>query len=148
MNIVVLDAATLAGVSLDPLREFGTVTQYDTTSPEQLMSRIQSADVIVTNKVVLNADALSQLPNLRLICVAATGTNNIDLEAARAHNIAVTNVAGYSTPSVVLHTFTLLGNLMSNIHATRRIVLMVPGNAANCSVVWTTQFTICRANAL
>ncbi|TMP29265.1 glycerate dehydrogenase [Pseudoalteromonas rubra] len=116
MNIVVLDAATLAGVSLDPLREFGAVTEYDTTSAEQLMSRIQNAEVVVTNKVVLNADALSQLPNLRLICVAATGTNNIDLEAARAHNIAVTNVAGYSTPSVVLHTFTLLGNLMSNIH--------------------------------
>ncbi|WP_046005543.1 D-2-hydroxyacid dehydrogenase [Pseudoalteromonas rubra] len=116
MNIVVLDAATLAGVSLDPLRKFGTVTEYDTTSAEQLMSRIQSAEVVVTNKVVLNADTLSQLPNLRLICVAATGTNNIDLEAARAHNIAVTNVAGYSTPSVVLHTFTLLGNLMSNIH--------------------------------
>ncbi|WP_125781708.1 D-2-hydroxyacid dehydrogenase [Pseudoalteromonas rubra] len=116
MNIVVLDAATLAGVSLDPLRKFGTVTEYDTTSAEQLMPRIRSAEVVVTNKVVLNADALSQLPNLRLICVAATGTNNIDLEAARAHNIAVTNVAGYSTPSVVLHTFTLLGNLMSNIH--------------------------------
>ncbi|MCF2911130.1 D-2-hydroxyacid dehydrogenase [Pseudoalteromonas sp. DL2-H2.2] len=116
MNIVVLDAATLAGVSLSPLRKFGTVTEYDTTSAEQLMSRIHSAEVVVTNKVVLNADALSQLPHLRLICVAATGTNNIDLEAARAHNIAVTNVAGYSTPSVVLHTFTLLGNLMSNIH--------------------------------
>ncbi|MCG7537309.1 D-2-hydroxyacid dehydrogenase [Pseudoalteromonas sp. OOF1S-7] len=116
MNIVVLDAATLAGVSLDPLRKFGTVTQYDTTSPTQLLSRLQGASVVVTNKVVLDASTLSQLPDLRLICVAATGTNNIDLEAARARTIAVTNVAGYSTASVVLHTFTLLGNLMSNIH--------------------------------
>ncbi|MCG7563436.1 D-2-hydroxyacid dehydrogenase [Pseudoalteromonas sp. McH1-42] len=116
MNIVVLDAATLAGVSLDPLRKHGTVTEYQTTSPNQLLSRLNGADVVVTNKVVLNADTLSKLPDLKLICVAATGTNNIDLEAARSHNIAVTNVAGYSTPSVVLHTFTLLGNLMSNIH--------------------------------
>ena len=59
---------------------------------------------------------MAQLPQLKLICVAATGTNNIDLPAAKAHNIAVTNVAGYSTPSVVQHTFTLITNLLGNTH--------------------------------
>ncbi|OCQ20791.1 glycerate dehydrogenase [Pseudoalteromonas luteoviolacea] len=116
MNIVVLDAATLAGADLSPLANFGTVTTYEHTVDEQIASRIQDANVIVSNKVQLNERHFAQAPQLKLICVAATGTNNIDLAAARTAGIAVTNVAGYSTPSVVQHTFTLLGNLMTNIH--------------------------------
>ncbi|KZN65573.1 D-2-hydroxyacid dehydrogenase [Pseudoalteromonas luteoviolacea] len=116
MIIVVLDAATLAGVDLSPLMKFGTVTTYDHTTAEQVHHRIQDANVVISNKVQLNESHFVQAPKLKLICVAATGTNNIDLAAARAAGIAVTNVAGYSTPSVVQHTFTLLGNLMTNIH--------------------------------
>ncbi|KZN49420.1 D-2-hydroxyacid dehydrogenase [Pseudoalteromonas luteoviolacea] len=116
MNIVVLDAATLAGVDLSPLHAFGTVTTYEYTQPSEVDSRIQQANIIISNKVQLNATHFAIAPDLKLICVAATGTNNIDLVAAKDAGIAVTNVAGYSTPSVVQHTFTLLGNLMSNIH--------------------------------
>jgi Lactate dehydrogenase and related dehydrogenases len=65
---------------------------------------------------VLNRETISQLKNLKLICVSATGTNNVDLEAAKDHGIAVTNVAGYSTPSVVQHTFSLITNLLGNTH--------------------------------
>ncbi|MFY8283871.1 D-2-hydroxyacid dehydrogenase [Pseudoalteromonas sp. SSMSWG5] len=116
MNITVLDAATLANTSLDALAQLGKLTCYDLTSQEQVVERCQNADVIISNKVVIDQHAMSQLTNLKLICVAATGTNNIDLEAAKEHNIAVTNVAGYSTPSVVQHTFTLITNLLGNTH--------------------------------
>ncbi|MEJ6475154.1 D-2-hydroxyacid dehydrogenase [Pseudoalteromonas piscicida] len=116
MQIVVLDAKTLAGTDLSPIAKLGALTSYDTTSSEDVLSRSKDADVIITNKVKLNADIIASLPHLKLICVAATGVNNIDLAAAKAHQVAVANVAGYSTPSVVQHTFTMLGNLMTNIH--------------------------------
>ncbi|WP_295504377.1 D-2-hydroxyacid dehydrogenase [uncultured Pseudoalteromonas sp.] len=116
MNITVLDAATLANTSLDALAQLGKLTCYDLTNQEQVVERSQDADVVISNKVVIDQHAMAKLTNLKLICVAATGTNNIDLEAAKKHNIAVTNVAGYSTPSVVQHTFTLITNLLGNTH--------------------------------
>lgn len=116
MNITVLDAATLANTSLDALAQLGKLTCYDLTAKEQVVERCQDADIVISNKVVIDQHAMSKLTNLKLICVAATGTNNIDLVAAKEHNIAVTNVAGYSTPSVVQHTFTLITNLLGNTH--------------------------------
>ena len=116
MNITVLDAATLANTSLDALAQLGKLTCYDLTAQEQVVKRCQDADIVISNKVVIDQNAMSKLTNLKLICVAATGTNNIDLSAAKEHNIAVTNVAGYSTPSVVQHTFTLITNLLGNTH--------------------------------
>ncbi|MCX2766610.1 D-2-hydroxyacid dehydrogenase [Pseudoalteromonas sp. B530] len=116
MQIVVLDAKTLAGTDLSPIAKLGTLTSYDTTSSEDIITRCKDAAVIITNKVQLTEQTIAALPQLQLICVAATGVNNIDLTAAKAHQIAVANVAGYSTPSVVQHTFTMLGNLMTNIH--------------------------------
>ncbi|KPZ73031.1 putative 2-hydroxyacid dehydrogenase [Pseudoalteromonas sp. P1-26] len=116
MNITVLDAATLANTSLDALAQLGKLTCYDLTAKEQVVERCQDADIVISNKVVIDQHAMSKLTNLKLICVAATGTNNIDLSAAKEHNIAVTNVAGYSTPSVVQHTFTLITNLLGNTH--------------------------------
>lgn len=116
MNITVLDAATLANTSLDALAQLGKLTCYDLTAKEQVVERCQDADIVISNKVVIDQHAMSKLTNLKLICVAATGTNNIDLVAAKEHGIAVTNVAGYSTPSVVQHTFTLITNLLGNTH--------------------------------
>ncbi|MCK8128814.1 D-2-hydroxyacid dehydrogenase [Pseudoalteromonas sp. 2CM39R] len=116
MNITVLDAATLANTSLDALAQLGKLTCYDLTAKEQVVERCQDADIVISNKVVIDQHAMSKLTNLKLICVAATGTNNIDLGAAKEYNIAVTNVAGYSTPSVVQHTFTLITNLLGNTH--------------------------------
>ena len=74
----------------------------------ELNEALASADVVVSNKVVLSDEQLSKARNLKLVCIAATGTNNIDLEAAARNNIAVCNVEGYATPSVVQHVFTLL----------------------------------------
>lgn len=116
MNITVLDTATLANTSLTKLEELGTVTCFDLTNPDKVLEHSQDAEILITNKVVINRDTMSQLPKLKLICVAATGTNNIDLEAAKELGIGVTNVAGYSTPSVVQHTFALITNLLGNTH--------------------------------
>jgi glycerate dehydrogenase len=116
MKIVLLDAKTLANNPLTPIESLGELTSYPMTSEDQIVARCINADIIITNKVVINAKTLAELPNLKLICVAATGTNNIDLAAAKTHSVAVCNVAGYSTPAVVQHTFTLLGNLMGNMH--------------------------------
>jgi len=116
MKIVLLDAATLANANLASLSTLGQLVEYQHTNKEQVLTHCKDADIVISNKVALDAKTLTELPNLKLICVAATGTNNIDLDAAKQLGIRVCNVAGYSTPSVVQHTFTLLGNLMTNIH--------------------------------
>ena len=81
---------------------------HNSTTAEETASRVREAAIVVSNKVILDAESLSQAKGLRLICVAATGTNNVDLAAARDLGIAVTNVAGYATPSVVQHVFSLI----------------------------------------
>ncbi len=107
MKVVFLDRATLGDdISLDKFKEFGEVEIYDTTSPTQTFERIKDADIIVTNKVVIDRQMM-QNSKLSLICVAATGMNNIDLKAANKLDITVKNVAGYSTPSVVQTTFAM-----------------------------------------
>ena len=108
MNIVLLDAKTLGDdLDLSSLDLFGTLTRYDTTSEEETLARIIDADIVITNKVVLCANILAQSKNLKLVCIAATGMNNVDLEAAKFQGIEVKNVAGYSTHSVVQHTFSM-----------------------------------------
>ena len=108
MNIVLLDAKTLGdNLDLSSLERFGTLTRYDTTSEDETVERIEVADIVITNKVVLCANILAQTKNLKLVCIAATGMNNVDLEAAKFQGIEVKNVAGYSTHSVVQHTFSM-----------------------------------------
>lgn len=105
MKIVILDAATLGDVDFSLFERFGEVQVYQTTLPSERIERIKDADIVVTNKVVIDKEAIDNAPNLKLICVAATGMNNIDLKYAQRKGIAVKNVAGYSTESVVQHTF-------------------------------------------
>ena len=116
MKIVFLDAATLGeDIDLSPIEAFGRLTVYDTTSPSQCAARIADAEIVITNKVVLDAKLLAQAPKLKLICVAATGMNNIDLDAAQRLGIAVKNVKGYSTRSVAQHTFAMLFYLLEQM---------------------------------
>ena len=112
MKIVVLDGSTLGEVSLEGLERFGTVEVHGMTAPGEVAERIRDAEVVLTNKVVLGGAELAAAPGLKLICVTATGYNNIDTEAARARNVAVSNVAGYSTPGVVSHTFAMAFRLL------------------------------------
>ena len=115
MKIVVLDAKTLGKSDLSALEKFGELVVYPTTAPNQTQERIIEADIVVTNKVVIDRALMQEAKNLKLICVAATGMNNIDLEAAKELGIKVKNVAGYSTTSVVQHTFALLFYLIEQL---------------------------------
>lgn len=106
MKIVCLDADTLGNdVDLDSVfGKFGEFVSYNMTEANQTVQRLQNADIVLTNKVLITKDVIAQT-NLKLICVTATGVNNIDLEAAKEANIPVKNVAGYSTNSVAQQTF-------------------------------------------
>lgn len=114
-KICILDALTLGeDADLSAFQALGEVSVYDSTAPEQVVERIKDCEIIITNKVVLNGSNLPYAPQVKLICVAATGTNNIDLEYTRSQNITVTNVAGYSTHSVAQHTFAMLFYLLES----------------------------------
>lgn len=106
MKIVCLDADTLGNdVDLDSVfGKFGEFVSYNMTDETQTIQRLQNADIVLTNKVLITKDIIAKT-NLKLICVTATGVNNIDLVAAKEANIPVKNVAGYSTNSVVQQTF-------------------------------------------
>lgn len=101
--------------NINLLEQFGEVTYYPTTAPDQISARIKDADIVITNKVVLDRNTIAQAENLKLICVAATGTNNVDKVAAREHGIAVKNAEGYSSNSVAQGTFALLLHLLADI---------------------------------
>ncbi len=108
MKIVLLDAKTLGDdLDLGVFDAFGEVTLYQTTTAEETSGRISDAEIVITNKVVITREMMQNSPKLKLVCIAATGMNNVDLEAAEALGITVKNVAGYSTQSVVQHTFAM-----------------------------------------
>ncbi|MEN4045678.1 D-2-hydroxyacid dehydrogenase [Sulfurimonas sp. NW15] len=113
-TIVLLDTLTFGDTDLSCFDKLGSVTAYKTTLPQETLKRITDAEVIVTNKVVITKEHMQHAKNLKLICVAATGMNNVDLEAAKEFGIAVKNVAGYSTDSVIQHTFSMLFYLIGH----------------------------------
>lgn len=115
MKLVFLDAGTLFGVSnLDILSQFGECQFHHHSQPSEIVDRLSNAAIAITNKVVIGRNEMKALPDLRLICVAATGMNNIDLEAARELNIAVKNVSGYSTHSVAQITWGMIFHLLNH----------------------------------
>lgn len=114
-KLVVLDGKTLGNIDYNMLKEFGECVVYHMTDKVDVAERIKDANVVLTNKVVLNEENLKEAKNLELICEMATGFNNIDIEYAKKNNIAVTNVAGYSTNTVVQHTFASLLHLYDKI---------------------------------
>lgn len=105
MKIVFLDAATMGDVSFEPFERLGEFTSYSTSTPQQARERVKDVDVMMINKVLVDKDLIDSAPNLKLICIAATGMNNIDLDYAASKGIPVRNVAGYSTDSVAQSTF-------------------------------------------
>lgn len=115
MKIVFLDEYTLGGANLDSIRSLGDYVGYSSTRPEEVVERAQGAEVLIVNKVVIGAKEMDALPSLRLICVAATGVNNIDLEAAAQRNILVRNAVGYSTHTVAEATFSSVLALLRQV---------------------------------
>ena len=114
-RIVFLDAATLGAVSLAPISSLGELVCYPNSTPKEALERVGDADVLIVNKIKVTDELLSAATSLKLICEAATGVNNIDMEAAGRRGIPVRNVAGYSTDSVVQTTFALILSLISEV---------------------------------
>lgn len=109
-NIVFLDEYSICGCDLSRITRLGNYTGYEKTRPEEVVERCREADIVISNKVVLSAAAIAALPRLKLICVAATGVNNIDLQAAAERGIPVRNAVGYSTHAVAETT---LGSVLA-----------------------------------
>jgi glycerate dehydrogenase len=122
MHIVILDGLTTnpGDLSWAPLERLGKVTVFDRTPDELLLARASAAEALITNKTLLSAETIAALPNLRYIGLLSTGVNVVDLEAARAGMIPVSNVPEYSTPNVAQATFALLLELTNHVarHAT------------------------------
>lgn len=117
MKIVFLDKSTVGNVSnLKLINEFGEVVCYDETSADQTIDRSSGADIIITNKVIIDKKVMDANPDIKLICIAATGMNNVDLDYAAEKGIVVKNVSGYSTFSVTQSTFAMLFSLINSIH--------------------------------
>ena len=114
INIVFLDEYSLGGNDLSAIKALGQYTGYDRTKPEQVLERCIGATVIISNKVYISRQTMSQLPDLKLIAIAATGMNNVDLEAAAELGIEVKNVSGYSTYSVAEATVCGALSLLKN----------------------------------
>lgn len=115
MRIVFLDADTVGSVhNLSRFQDFGPLTVYGYTAPEQVVERLQQQQIVITNKVVLSRSVMEQAPDLQLICITATGTNNVDLAYAQEKGIVVKNVTDYSTHSVAQHTFSLILGLLNH----------------------------------
>ena len=108
MKIVILDRATLGfDINIDIFSKFGKLVSYDMTKNDETKQRIKDADIVLTNKVVIGKDEMDN-SKVKLICITATGMNNVDLEYAKQKNIQVKNVAGYSTSSVVQVAFSMI----------------------------------------
>jgi len=116
-TIVVLDGFTLNPGDLDwqPLLELGPCEIFDRTPPDHIIPRAQPAEIVLTNKTVLTRESIAQLPRVKYIGVLATGTNVVDLAAARARSIPVTNVPAYGTRAVAQATFALLLELTNHV---------------------------------
>ncbi|MBI1183158.1 D-2-hydroxyacid dehydrogenase [bacterium] len=119
MKTTILDGFTLnpGDLSWHDLERLSDCTIYDRTAAELIVERCREAEIIMTNKVPLSAETIAQLPKLEFINVMATGYNIVDVDAAKERGIVVSNAAGYSTPSVVQHTFALMLQIFNNTAA-------------------------------
>jgi glycerate dehydrogenase len=123
-HAVFLDAATMGDANLTPLaNDTLQLTCYDQTATRQVVQRLAPASIAIVNKVQLTGALLQQLPRLKLICVAATGVNNVDTQAAKQLGIVVCNVRSYANTAVAQHVFAMLLQLSNKIQQYHRAVL-------------------------
>ena len=116
MKLVFLDAKTIGeDIDLSSYDALGEVVKYGFSAPEEIPERVKDADVLIINKIEINEQTIGTAQNLKLVCVTATGTNNLDKEYLAKRGIAWRNVAGYSTESVTQHTFALLFYLLEKM---------------------------------
>ena len=122
MKIVFLDALSVGNVDFKAVEKEGELIKYNLTSKEEVFERIVDAEVIITNKVYIGKEELKAAPKLKLICVSATGYNNIDIQAAREAGVVVANAAGYSTGSVAQHVFAMILEIYTSLSKYDRAV--------------------------
>lgn len=123
MKIVILDKSTLGeDIDLSPIYNMGECTEYPTTSYDMVAERVKDAEVIVTNKIKLNRETLKSAERLKLICVAATGYDNIDTAYLKEKGVALCNVPGYSTDSVAQVTVSMALSLVTHLMEYREFV--------------------------
>lgn len=116
MKLVFLDTKTIGeDIDLSAYDALGEVVKYGFSTLEEIPERVKDADVLIVNKIAINEQTIGTAENLKLVCVTATGTNNLDKEYLKKRGIAWRNVAGYSTESVTQHTFALLFYLLEKI---------------------------------
>ena len=116
MKLVFLDTKTIGeDIDLSAYDALGEVVKYGFSTLEEIPERVKDADVLIVNKIAINEQTIGTAKNLKLVCVTATGTNNLDKEYLKKRGIAWRNVAGYSTESVTQHTFALLFYLLEKI---------------------------------
>ena len=133
MRISVLDAATLGeDLSLALFEKYGEVTVWGMTAPDEVESHLADAEVVILNKIKLNATNLANAKSLKLICITATGFDNVDVEYCRAHGIAVCNVVGYSTQCVAQLTVSMALSLITNLPEYNRFVCSGEYTASGC----------------
>ncbi len=123
MKISVLDRASLGSdTPIERLSERGTLAVYDSSTPAEVLLRVTDADVIIINKIKITDEVLDKAKNLKLICVFATGYDNIDIQSAKAHGVGVCNVPGYSSDSVALFTAAKVTALFTHLFEYRSFV--------------------------
>ncbi len=116
MKLVFLDRKTIGDdINLCKFSDFGEVVEYNFSSVEEVPDRVKDADILVINKIPINESTIGAAKNLKLVCVTATGTNNLDKDYLDKRGIAWRNVAGYSTESVAQHTFSMLFYLLEHM---------------------------------
>jgi len=117
MRITFLDAKTIGDVpNLKRFKEFGEFIVFQTTKKNERINHIKNSEIIITNKVIIDKEVIDNCNNLKLICVAATGKNNVDLDYAKIKGLQVKNVVDYSTESVAQYTFALVLSLINRVN--------------------------------
>ena len=126
MKTVFLDFGTVNNGDIDPTAladAVSSLTLHEVTSSDQIAERIGDAEIVITNKLRLDRKALESAPGLKLVCLVATGTNNVDMEAARESGVAVCNIVAYCTASVIQHVFAMILSLTHHLGDYHRIML-------------------------
>jgi lactate dehydrogenase-like 2-hydroxyacid dehydrogenase len=132
LKIVLLDRETLGhDVDLSVFDKFGELISYDITKEDETQERLKDADIVITNKVVIDANIMDN-SNLKLICISATGMNNVDLVHAKKKNIEVKNVAGYSSSSVAQVAFSMIFHFVNKLNYYKKFV--DEGNWQKCEI--------------
>ena len=150
MKIVFLDSRyiTTGDLSWSEIEQYGDLEVYMSSTPEEGLARAADADIVLVDKFVMDRNAIESMPNLKMIAVAATGYNQVDLEAASERGIAVANVPAYSTDAVAQHTFALILGIANHVSRLDRMIVDEGWTEARASVYSTNPITLLAGKSI